>query len=96
VEQANVRDVRTPDLIDALNVHATPQVRLDRRRADEPAQAWLLIDGLQPHQPEPPLDPLAIDLMPLRPQPGRHPPDAVVRRAGVWFVQQAHEPQIVC
>jgi hypothetical protein len=67
--QANVCAVCTPDLIDARHVYAAQRVWINRLRADQLTEAWLLIDGLQAHQPQPPLDPLVIDLAALSPQP---------------------------
>ena len=35
-----------------------------------------------------------IDFLPLLLQPGRHPPDAIKRRARVLLIKQAHQQQI--
>ena len=51
VEQANVRGIRTPDLIDARNRHLLQQVRRDLLAGPELTQARFLVDGFQAHQP---------------------------------------------
>ena len=68
-----------PDLIPTLDRHSSQQVGIDlvirvRHRGPRPG-----MDRLQAHQAHQPLDPLAIDRLPLAGQDDRHPTAAVER-----------------
>ena len=93
--QADVGDIRTPDLIDALNRETSQQIRIAHRLFPWLTQARTRIDRHQTHLPQQPGDPLVVDFMPLRAQPGRHLPDAIERGARVLLIQEPHQQQIV-
>ena len=91
---AHIWNSRTPDLLDARKVDAAPPGGLALRPADQGARGRRVRAGRQAQPPPPPLDALVMDVIALGPPPRRQPPDARVRGAGVWRVQEAHQPQL--
>ncbi len=91
----HIRDVRAPHLVGPLDAHVPQQIRVDPMPAPGHAQPGLGVNGLQAHEPQQPLHPLAVDHLALADQPGRHPPAAVERVGRVLPVDQPHQPQVL-
>src|SRR5262249_43987871 len=58
-------------------------------------QVRLGVDGLQSHDPQQPLHPLAVHLVALAPQPRRDPPAPVERAPRVLLVDPPHQGQVL-
>src|SRR5512135_756510 len=90
----HIRDVRTPNLVDAGQHPIAEQVGVDprlrcRRGGPRPGE-----QRLQAHHSHEPLDPLAIDRLPGTLQTRRHPPAAVERGLEELLVDQPHQAQV--
>ena len=89
-----VGDVGCPNLIDPVDCYSFEQVRVYpvfRRRL---AGIGLAVDGFQPHRPHQSPYPLAVDLMPLSPEPGRHPARTIKGRLQILPVHPGHQVQV--
>ena len=87
-------DVGCPNLIDPVDCYSFEQVRVYpvfRRRL---AGIGLAVDGFQPHCPHQSPYPLAVDLMSLSPEPGRHPARTIKGRLQILPVHPGHQVQI--
>lgn len=89
VPQADVRDVRAPNLIDALDFDPAQQVRINLVAGRARRQTRLLIDGLQIQHAQKPPHPFVIDVLTLLVEPHRHAPNPIKGRAQVLLIQQA-------
>jgi len=87
--QADVRDVRTPDLVRPEHRNPAQQVRIDLVRWVSPARVRTRRHAGQPHQPHQPLNPLAIDRVTRFPEEDHHPAATVERVPGVLLINQA-------
>ena len=74
-----VGDVGCPNLIDPVDCYSFEQVRVYPVFRCRLAGIGLAVDGFQPHRPHQSPYPLAVDLMPLSPEPGRHPARTIIR-----------------
>ena len=92
--QADIRDVRAPDLIDALNFHPAQQVRINPVAGRALRQARLLIEGLPIQHAQEPPHPFVIDVLALLVEPDRQTPNPVKRRAQVLLIQQPQQAQV--
>src|SRR4051812_48571492 len=82
----NTGDVRTPDLVDAVDRQTAEQVGILDVLRSGLAGMGTLVDRHQPHQAHQPLHPLAVHRVALRVQPRRHQPQVRVadrRRAAI-------------
>src|SRR5215467_15706569 len=95
-QQANVSDVRAPNLIRAFNLHIAQQVRINPMLSMPLAQARLRIDRLNPHQSHQPPDPLGIDQFAfVLSQPTGHFLNAIEGALRVLLIDQAHQAQVL-
>ena len=71
--QTDVGNVRTPDLVDPLDLDAPQLIRVDPVSRRRRGQARAGVDRGQAHRPHQADHALAVDRLPLRREPGRHP-----------------------
>jgi len=88
---ANVRDIRTPNLIRPIDNQVSEQIRVLSMLHPVLTQARPRVNRFQPHPPHQSPDPLRIDLMPLTPQPRRHPIHPIEGRPGKLLIDQVHQ-----
>ena len=88
-----VGDVGCPNLIDPVDCHSFQQVRVILCSGAGLLVLGLL-DGFQPHCPHQSPYPLAVDLMSLSPEPGRHPARTIKGRLQILPVHPGHQVQI--
>ncbi len=86
---------RAPDLVGPLDTHIPQQIRVNPLPPARRTQLRLGVNRLQPHEPQQPLHPLAVDRLPLLDQPLRQPPAAQERVGRVLLVEQLHQPQVL-
>jgi hypothetical protein len=89
--EADIRDIRAPDLSDPVDRDAAQQIRVNRVSGRRLAQAGFGIQGFQAHLPHQPPHALRIDHIAPLPQPGRHPADPIKRGGGVLLIKHPHE-----
>jgi hypothetical protein len=93
--QRQVGDIRTPDVIGGRGRLAAQQVRKTLGHTPGPREVRLGTDRLQAHQAAQAPHPLDVDGVALLAQPQVQAAHAEETVAGVFFVKQAHQSQIL-
>ena len=58
-------------------------------------RAWVGIDRLSAHGPQPPRHPCMMHRLALTLEPGGQPTHALIRRVGVWLSESPHPMEIL-
>ena len=93
--QRDIRNIATPDLVDAIDRQAAEEVGILDVLGRRLAGVRALVDGDQSHQPHQALNPFAVDGEALGGQPCRHAARPVEGPRQILAVDQFHQPEIV-
>jgi len=86
MRQADVSDIRRPDLVRTANLKMAKKIRVDPIQRLRLTRMAFRIDRRDPHDPPQAFDSLMIDLIPFPFQDLRHPRRSVKRRLHVLLV----------
>jgi len=94
MRQANVSDIRRPNLVRTANLKMVKKIGVDPIQRLRLARVPFGINRRNPHDPHQAFDSLMIDLISFPFQDLRHPRRSVKRRLHVLLVDQPHQVQV--
>ena len=94
MKQADIGDIRSPDVIWPANLQMIKKIRINPIVRLGPARPAFRIDRCHSHHPHQPFDSLVIDAISLPFQDFRHPRRSIKRRLQVLLVDHPHQFQV--